>query len=96
MNSDVPMKRMTVLFSGRVQGVGFRYTVCRISEPYYVNGYVRNLPTGDVELVAEGEEQNLMSFYNAIRNSDLGRGILNETVIWSEAKGKYNSFGISY
>ena len=42
-----------VRYSGQVQGVGFRYTAQRLAEGYAVSGYVRNLPEGDVELVAE-------------------------------------------
>jgi acylphosphatase len=44
-----------VLYSGRVQGVGFRATARAVAGRYPVAGYVRNLPSGEVELVAEGE-----------------------------------------
>lgn len=49
------MIRRSVYFSGRVQGVGFRYTTVQISEGFEVSGYVRNLPDGRVEAVIEGE-----------------------------------------
>ena len=48
------MIRRTSHFSGRVQGVGFRYTVVDLARGFDVRGYVRNLPDGRVELVAEG------------------------------------------
>ena len=48
-----------VLYSGRVQGVGFRYTVQRLAERLTAAGYVRNLACGDVELVAEGDEEDV-------------------------------------
>ncbi len=48
------LTRVTVLYSGHVQGVGFRYTVCRVAEDFSVTGRVRNLADGRVELVAEG------------------------------------------
>jgi acylphosphatase len=44
-----------VLYSGRVQGVGFRYAAQQLAHGLAVAGYVRNLPSGQVELVAEGE-----------------------------------------
>ena len=44
-----------VIYSGRVQGVGFRYTVRNIAKHHPVTGYVRNLSDGSVELVAQGE-----------------------------------------
>jgi acylphosphatase len=53
------MQRRTVHYSGNVQGVGFRYTVKNLSIQYNVNGYVRNLPDGRVEVVMEGPEGDL-------------------------------------
>jgi acylphosphatase len=52
----MPQQRRACYFSGRVQGVGFRYTVQNIAQQYAVGGYVRNLPDGRVELVVEGDE----------------------------------------
>ncbi len=49
-------------YSGRVQGVGFRQTARSIAEKYPVVGYVRNLPQGDVELVAQGEADSVQGF----------------------------------
>lgn len=46
--------RKRVVYRGRVQGVGFRYTAQRIAEGFLIGGYVKNLPDGTVELVAEG------------------------------------------
>lgn len=51
-----------VLYSGQVQGVGFRYTTQGLAAGYAVAGYVRNLPNGDVELVAEGEDSVVEAF----------------------------------
>ncbi|HLL90356.1 MAG TPA: acylphosphatase [Tepidisphaeraceae bacterium] len=53
------MQRRTCHFAGRVQGVGFRYTVQNIAQQYNVGGYVKNLPDGRVELVMEGPEREL-------------------------------------
>jgi acylphosphatase len=95
MVSDGSMKQVKVLFSGRVQGVGFRYTVCRIAASFQVTGYVRNLMTGDVELVAEGFEQELVDFLRSIRESHLGRHINREQSGWSAATDVYDKFRIS-
>jgi acylphosphatase len=43
-----------IIFTGHVQGVGFRYTVRSIARRYPVKGYVKNLPDGSVELVVQG------------------------------------------
>lgn len=46
--------RQRIIYSGRVQGVGFRYTTQRLARGVAVAGFVRNLPNGNVELVVEG------------------------------------------
>ena len=51
-----------VLYTGRVQGVGFRYTTRRIAHRYPITGYVKNLPDGRVELLAEGAPADLDQF----------------------------------
>ncbi len=48
-----------ILFSGQVQGVGFRYTTHRTAERYCLTGFVRNLPDGDVEMLAQGLEPDI-------------------------------------
>ena len=55
-----------VYYSGRVQGVGFRYTARNLASGFTVAGYVRNLPNGDVELLAEGEADQVDAFLKAV------------------------------
>jgi acylphosphatase len=54
--------RRSIYYSGRVQGVGFRYTTRQIAQRYAVTGFVRNLPDRRVELVVEGEAGELQRF----------------------------------
>jgi acylphosphatase len=61
--------RRHVFYSGRVQGVGFRYTAQRIAQSFAVTGWVRNLPDGRVELVAEGERSEIDGFINRLAES---------------------------
>jgi acylphosphatase len=56
----------TVHFSGRVQGVGFRYQSLQVSKEFDVTGYVKNLPDGRVQLEAEGEKAEVDAFIAAI------------------------------
>ena len=51
------MVRKHVIYSGRVQGVGFRYTTVTLARRHPVTGYVRNLPDGTVELEVQGEPE---------------------------------------
>lgn len=52
-------ERIRAVVGGRVQGVGFRYFVLSVARGLGLAGYVRNLPDGDVEVVAEGERDRL-------------------------------------
>jgi acylphosphatase len=71
-----PMPARQVIYSGRVQGVGFRYTVKRIASGFEVTGWVRNLPDGRVELQAMShEEDELAAFLDAVQTSSLGGNI---------------------
>lgn len=55
-----------VIFEGRVQGVGFRYTVKDLSRGFDVCGWVKNLPDGNVELQVMGEPDEVASFIREI------------------------------
>jgi len=61
------MLRYTVHFAGRVQGVGFRYTVCELAAGYLVAGTVQNLRDGRVRLVLEGDKSELDGLVTAVQ-----------------------------
>lgn len=61
------MTRYTVHFTGRVQGVGFRWTTTRLARNHVVAGYVQNLSDGRVRLVVEGKKKELNALVAAIR-----------------------------
>ena len=62
------LERRRVLFSGRVQGVGFRATCRWLAGGFDIVGYVRNLPDGRVELLAQGDAAEIDRFLGAISN----------------------------
>lgn len=86
--------RVHVLYEGRVQGVGFRYTAKSVAAGFEVTGIVRNLPDGRVELMAEGTREELEGFLQAVRDAGLGRLIAREQVTWSEPQGQFRGFAI--
>lgn len=57
----------TVHFSGRVQGVGFRYAALQVAKEFEVAGYVRNLVDGRVILEIEGDGRELADFVEALQ-----------------------------
>jgi len=87
-------QRLHVLYSGSVQGVGFRYTVRQVAQGFEVSGLVRNLLDGRVELVAEGEREELEAFRTAIRDSGLDAHIRDEAVTWLPPQGNLRGFQI--
>ena len=87
--------RKTVLYRGHVQGIGFRYTAQAIAQRYEVNGFVRNLPDGQVELVAEGEKHELAAFLDDVRER-MVRYIRDERVDTQSASGEFAGFEIRH
>jgi acylphosphatase len=87
--------RFEVTFTGRVQGVGFRYTVLQLARGRPVTGYVRNLPDGNVELVGEGSKEALKSFVDAIQR-EMGGYVANTRVGESPATGEFHEFSIRH
>lgn len=64
--------RKHVWYSGQVQGVGFRYTALRLAQRFDVAGLVRNLRDGRVELVAEGQPEQVSDFLEAVARAMSG------------------------
>ena len=87
-------RRMQIYYSGRVQGVGFRYTVKTVATGFDLTGMVRNLSDGRVELVAEGAKDELEAFREAIRDSGLGHFIQKEEASWGDAQQDFRGFEI--
>ena len=58
--------REHIIFSGRVQGVGFRYTACSLARPMGLTGWVRNLWDGTVEMEVQGERSQIESFLSRL------------------------------
>jgi acylphosphatase len=88
-------ERRTVLYTGHVQGVGFRYTAQGIARRYDVTGYVRNLPDGRVELVAEGDRNELAAFLDDVRER-MRNQIRDEKVDRGPPNGEFSDFSIRH
>ncbi len=84
-----------ILFSGRVQGVGFRYSTKRIASGFDVTGWIKNLPDGRVELLAQAlEADELDAFLEDIQQSSLGSHIKQREVNAIAAEPNLRGFSI--
>ena len=90
------MERVTVLYSGRVQGVGFRMTVRQLACGFDVTGTVRNLPDGRVEVVAEAGKAELKAFLTGIMESELSGFIQKQHETYAKAQGNLRGFLITH
>lgn len=85
-----------VWYEGRVQGVGFRYSIKSIATGYEVVGWVKNLIDGRVELEVQGEPAEVEGFLSAVLDSHLRRYITRFTTREVEVKSGVRGFEISY
>ena len=88
------MKRFVATARGRVQRVSYREHVYNETFDRNISGYVMNLRNGDVEIVAEGSEQDLRDLINAINIIQRPIAVKSFTVRWEEATGEYADFEI--
>jgi acylphosphatase len=94
-SDDHATVRRTVIYTGRVQGVGFRYTTCDVAADYDVTGYVKNLRDGRVELVAEGRSEEVDRFLDGVADA-LGGYVRDTQITASPATGQFNQFDVAY
>lgn len=87
---------MEVLVSGIVQGVGYRFFAERVARSLSVTGYVMNLWTGEVKVVAEGRKEDLLAFLERLRQGPRGAIVEDCRVAWGDYKGKYRDFDIRF
>jgi acylphosphatase len=93
MPSDTKV-RLHAVIDGRVQGVGFRFFVIERALPLKITGWVRNTAEGQVEVLAEGEEQNLKHLLDALRTGPRAAYVTNVNVDWQTANGEFARFDV--
>lgn len=89
-------KRLNVIVSGRVQGVGYRYFAKYWAEQLGVNGFVRNLEENAVEIVAEGSEHQLLDFLARIKKGPGSALVEKVSVDWLDKKKEFYGFEIEH
>jgi acylphosphatase len=83
------------IIKGKVQGVGYRNWAYSQAKLLKLNGWVRNLPSGEVELVAEGPESTLHSFVSFLKTGPTMARVTGVEASWSSQNSpRYSDFQI--
>ncbi|MGB5925779.1 MAG: acylphosphatase [Dehalococcoidia bacterium] len=91
------MARLSATVYGRVQGVYFRYFVRNVARNLGLEGYVRNLASGDaVEIKAEGENRQLDRLLEQLKTGPPGARVKRVEIDWSDYTGQFDNFSIRY
>lgn len=88
-------EQVHVLYSGQVQGVGFRYRCRNIAENFSLRGWVKNLPDGRVELIAQGEKETIEDFLDRLESSFQGY-ISGRQLSWEKTDSLDRGFSITF
>lgn len=89
------MQRIELIVSGKVQGVFFRANTLNASKKFKVKGFVENLESGEVRIIAEGEKKELEKFIKTINEFDFTE-IKELKIEWKKALNEFNEFRIKY
>jgi acylphosphatase len=84
-----------IIFKGRVQGVGFRYTTQRVASRYDLTGYVKNCPDGTVEALLQGTEPNIQACLGDVKE-DFGGYLREINTTAQPVNPRYHDFRIAY
>ncbi len=90
------MKRAHILVEGKVQGVWYRASTCEVARRLRLTGWVRNLPDGRVEIVAEGPEDALRALIDWCWEGPPLARVEDVQVEWGEPTGEFEGFDIRY
>jgi acylphosphatase len=88
-------KRVELLIAGMVQGVGFRYYTYQKAQQLRITGWVKNLPDGRVEVLAEGEQSVLEELISELKTGPSFSSVRDIEITWSEPTGQYSSFEVT-
>jgi acylphosphatase len=89
------LARIHVFFSGHVQGVGMRATVCDLAPDHGVTGWVRNLEDGRVEVLAEGKREHLEDFLSTLRRH-MSYYVRSVEQTWETPTGEFRGFSVLF
>ena len=83
-------------FSGRVQGVYFRYNTKKIARAHGIVGWVRNLPDGRVEALLEGEKETIEKVVAELHGGPGASHVDELKLVWLDPSGLHSCFEVKY
>ena len=90
------LHRAEIIVGGLVQGVGFRYFVYRHAERLGLKGYTKNLYTGEVFTVVEGEKYLIEELFNELRIGPSNAYVKKSNIAWTSYNSEFSSFEIRH
>jgi acylphosphatase len=90
------MKRVHLIISGFVQGVGYRSFAKYIARKKHLTGWVINRGDGSVEIVAEGKTTILNEFIQICRKGPDTGNVESVRIEWQQASGEFMDFNVLY
>lgn len=87
---------LKIIVTGRVQGVGYRWFARESAQELELSGYVKNLPDGDVEVVAQGREEQVWKLTNILRQGPSFSKVIDLNITELADKHLYDSFEVSF
>jgi len=90
------LARVRALVHGRVQGVYYRAFTFRVAKRLLLKGWVKNSPSGDVEVQAEGSRESLEEMLRDLKVGPEGASVTKIDVTWSDYTGDFSSFDVRY
>ena len=94
MPADDDLARVRLVVSGRVQGVFFRQSALDEARRLGLSGWVRNLPTGEVEIVAEGRRPNLRALALWSHRGPRGARVSGVAEEWEDFRNEFDGFRV--
>lgn len=88
------MKRVHLIISGFVQGIGYRAWIKREATKLGITGWVKNREDGEVEAICEGKPESIEALINLAKQGPLLSQINQVEVKWEASRGEYASFEI--
>jgi acylphosphatase len=88
--------RAEITVQGMVQGVGYRFFVNRQANTYKLNGYVQNLPDGNVLVVVEGDHGLIADFIDELRVGPRSSRVTAVNVDWIDEPDEFKTFEVRF